>query len=157
MSPTRRRQLLIGLAVLVALAGLWDQVWRPLQAQREALRAEAVRARALHDWVAATLPRLRGTSGAAPATVGGAQGAAEAVQGSLRRFNLDDAVTRIEPRDGQVQVSLAAASFDSVVGWVAMLEDELGLRVIALALTRAAASGRVDGTLAVTVGGGDPP
>jgi general secretion pathway protein M len=140
---------LVGVAVLVIAAGLWDQVWVPLDAQRSALKAEVRHAREVHAWVSDALPSLRSTQETAVAPRG--QNVAQAIQASVRRFGLSSAIARIEPRDNTVRINIEDARFDATMTWLSVLETDLGLRIAAVRFAPGSDDGFVSGSVLITV------
>ncbi|MBT6277210.1 MAG: type II secretion system protein M [Chromatiales bacterium] len=143
-----RHSALVILMVLVVLGGAWDWGWKPLSARRAELLAEIERARALNKWVRENLGAARLAAGRRPDAAGLAQ-ASQTIQRSVRRFEIAPSVTRIEPRDDRINITLEGAPFDTTVKWLSHMQVHDGLQVISLAMVRGAESGTVDGQLAL--------
>lgn len=124
----RERALLLGLAGVAALALFVTLVWRPIDAARSAARADIAR----YDRIAARLrvagpdvARLAAARGGAPSTL---------ITASATRAGLT--IQRIEPQGASIGVTLDAARFDALVGWLAGLERDAGLGIRDVKLER---------------------
>ncbi|NKC12987.1 MAG: hypothetical protein GKR94_12525 [Gammaproteobacteria bacterium] len=131
----QRRTILLAIGATAIVAGLWDFVWRPLTERRSALRAEVTQAQQLHGWVQANIAAAKRGPGQLRADGGLAQ-ASQAIQRSARRFEMAGSVSRIEPREQRVNITLENAPFDRMVIWLAALQSEFGLHIESLAVSR---------------------
>jgi general secretion pathway protein M len=137
LSP-RERTMVGGLGALLALVLLVFVVIKPLQAAR----AQALADIRTYETLSARI-RAAGALTAAPATR--REGPpAQVATSSATAFGL---TVTPEPIDGGIRVTLADASYDSLMAWLADLGATSNLRVRSLQLTRQASPGRVSGTV----------
>jgi len=126
LAPGERRLILAG-GVLLALIFAYLLLWMPLQKQLKQLRVSVPEERAQLARMrtqAATVKTLRtrsgrGTASGAPLSV---------VEQSATTRGLRGLITRLEP-DGNmgVQVTIEGVSFDTLIGWIAELQDSAAL------------------------------
>lgn len=127
LSP-RDRRLFAALAAVAVLALYWNLIWQPVAAARAALLDDIDRSEHLAE-------RLR-SAGPDVARVAAARTAAPSslVTDSADKAGL--AIQRIEPDGGNLAVTLDPVGFDALVGWIAALDHDAGLRVIDLKVER---------------------
>ena len=136
---------LVATVFVAVLAGIWDQLWVPWSAERDALESTVAEARELNVWVTEKIPLL---SVSGSVQLGVASGsAAQSIQSSLRRFGLSSVASRIEPKDGAVRVTLERALFDTTLAWIAYAEGQAGLKVTTMVVDSHADAGFINGTL----------
>ena len=124
----RERAMIVGAAVVVALAVLWTWVWQPINAdiarlQRDLPRAHSVLATARAQ--ANALAALQRTSASAKSTDPRA-----AVERVLAERGLRPAVTALDVQDGRVRLTFAAVRFDALVALLDALARTDGLRAV---------------------------
>ncbi len=140
----RERWLIAALAVVAAATLLVALVWRPIEAAHSAALADIDR----YDRIAARLrvagpdvARMAAARAVTPSTT---------ITDSAAKAGLT--IQRIEPQGVNIGVTLDAAGFDALVGWLAALERDAGMRVVELKLERRPDPGVVSAqvTLATT-------
>jgi len=124
----RERAMIVGAAVVVALAVLWTWVWQPINAdiarlQRDLPRAHSVLATARAQ--ANALAALQRTSASAKSTDPRA-----AVEHVLAERGLRPAVTALDVQDGRVRLTFAAVRFDALIALLDALARTDGLRAV---------------------------
>jgi len=124
----RERGLLAGLALVAAVALFVTLVWRPIEAAHAAALADIDR----YDRIAA---RLRGAGpDVARMAVARAGTPSTTITESAAKAGLT--IQRIEPQGANIGVTLDTAGFDALVGWLAGLERDAGMRVVDIKLER---------------------
>ncbi|MGL4322096.1 MAG: type II secretion system protein GspM [Paracoccaceae bacterium] len=140
---TAREKLLLGLLlVTIGLYAAFTAIWQPLQQQRSALLSDIAR----YDRVATMLNTLS-TTGLAPAPATSDMPLPTLITTSADSYQLS--ISRILPTESVVDITLAEAPFDIVIGWVQALEQDHGLRIQALTMTRKPEPGLVATTLII--------
>lgn len=124
----RERGLLLALAGIAAVALFVTLVWRPIDASRSAALADIER----YDRLAARL-RVAGPDVARQAAAR-AGSPSTLVTESAAKAGLT--IQRIEPQGSNIGVTLDAAGFDVLVGWLAGIERDAGLKVRDIKLDR---------------------
>ena len=69
------------------------------------------------------------------------------IEQALARVALDSAVTRLEPRDNRLQLTLEAARMSALLRWLALIHDELRRGVESMRLTPESQTGLVSGQI----------
>lgn len=140
----RERWLFAALA-LVAVAALYATlVWRPIAAAHAAALDDIAR----YDRIAA---RLR-VAGPDVARMAAARSGTPSTTITESAAKAGLTIQRIEPQGANIGVTLDAAGFDALVGWLAALERDAGMHVVDLKLERRPDPGIVSAqvTLATT-------
>ena len=124
----RERTMIIGAAVVLALAAGWLWIWQPMnddiaRLKRDLPRAQAVLATARAQ--AEALAALQRTS--ALAKSGDPRAAVERV---LAERSLRPAVTALDVQEGRVRLTFAAVRFDTLVALLDALARTDGLRAV---------------------------
>lgn len=124
----RERAMIVGAAIVVALAAGWTWVWQPMNAdiarlQRDLPRAHGVLATARAQ--ADALVALQRTSAGAKSTDPRA-----AVERVLAERGLRPAVTALDAQEGRVRLTFAAVRFDALVAFLDALARTDGLRAV---------------------------
>lgn len=151
----RERGLLIGGTLLIAALLGYGLLWTPWQQRLERLRQQVTQLRADLAWMEQAAPRLQPPSdppvpaGSAPTS---GVGLATLIDGSARAAGLGSRISRLEPQaDGSLQLWLDNVSFNTLLGWLADLQTQQGIRVSAAEFNRRGA-GRVDAHLSLRSG-----
>jgi general secretion pathway protein M len=141
---SRERWALVALALVMAAALFVTLVWRPIEAARTAALADIER----YDRIAA---RLR-VAGPDVARMAAARAGTPSTTITESATKAGLTIQRIEPQGANIGVTLDAAGFDALVGWLAGLERDAGMRVVDLKLERRPDPGVVSAqvTLATT-------
>lgn len=139
---TRERALLLAMVALLAITALVSLVIRPLHATRVAALADI----RVYDTLAVRL-RAGGPISASPIARSTGDAAA-IVQSSAPQFGL---IARNVTANGTaVRVQMSAVAYESVVRWLADLDQTSDLRVRHLSLQPASIAGTVDVALVLT-------
>lgn len=128
---TSRERMLIAVAagMLLAILG-YSWLWKPLHLSRQAAVAEIDR---LEDAMARV--RVAGvTAGSAAPTTRPPVPAATVVATTAPGFGLT--IQRIEPDGARTSVVFESVSFEPLLHWLALLEADHGLRVVAVEMDR---------------------
>lgn len=137
----RERRLLAVLAAVAAVTLLYIAVWQPLA---------AARAKAIDDLrsYTALTARLR-AAGPEVSRIAATRrtSAATVIADSAARAGLT--IRRLEPQGDRTQVTFEDVAFDKVIDWLAGLQADAGLSVVALRVDRRTAPGIVNVQLTV--------
>lgn len=153
LAPGERRLAMIG-GVVVCIALFFVLFWLPLQNELSRLRVSVPEEHAQLQRMrsqAASIAPLRGRKGTKPA----AGTLLSVVEQSASARNLRSFISRIEAVGGNsVQLTLDAVSFNSLLSWLADLQDNYALRVESTSLDAHTAPGTVNAKLKLSI---DPP
>ena len=137
------RQIFIGgVAAITLVAALFEWAWLPYAELHERYSGQRQSAEDTYYWTEDAIARLKQSPGVEQTQVA----TLEVLEQSLARTGLREAVTRIEPQDSGVHVSIESARFSIVLRWLALLESQLGVTVVSMVVTSSSAgmvSGRV--------------
>lgn len=138
----RERWLLIALAAVAVTVAVERLAWQPLIAARRAAQAEIAR----DDRIAAQLrvagPEVARIAAARRGTL------ASVVTDGAARAGLP--IARLEPQGSNVAVALDGVGFDALVDWLAALDHDAGVAVVALQVDRRPDPGRVTAQVTLT-------
>ena len=137
------RQIIIGwVAAITLVAALFEWAWLPYTGLHERYSGQRQSAEDAYYWIEDAIARLKQSPGVEQTQVA----TLEVLEQSLARTGLREAVIRIEPQNSGVHVSIESARFSTVLRWLALLESQLGVSVVSMAVTSSTAgtvSGRV--------------
>lgn len=136
---TQREKLM--LTALAALALIWlvvAQVWLPMQAHRREIAARIPR-------VESALLQLQTVADPLVPQIADPRATSAIITETADTFGLR--ISRLQPQDTQVQLTLEDAPFETVLLWIEALQREDALRLVDLTLTRRPAPGVVGTTL----------
>jgi general secretion pathway protein M len=144
LQAREQRMVLIG-AVLVCLAVLFGGILLPL----ESAVSTAVKTAATHRedlaWMRVNAPEIRaGGASLAPDT---GEAPVVLVDRVGREAGLGNAMRGTQPSGAGVRVQLEAAPFDTLVTWLATLEERYGLAIESISVDRAARPGLVNANI----------
>jgi general secretion pathway protein M len=144
LQAREQRMVLIG-AVLVFLAVLFGGILLPLEsAVSTAVKAEGARREDL-AWMRVNAPEIRaGGASLAPDT---GEAPVVLVDRVGREAGLGNAMRGTQPSGAGVRVQLEAAPFDTLVTWLATLEERYGLAIESISVDRAARPGLVNANI----------
>ena len=125
--------LIVGSGMLSLQTAAWSAVHRT-EARREDLK-----------WMQANAPEIRAFGGQLPADTGEAP--VVLVDRVAREAGLASALRGTQPNGTGVHEQLEGAPFDSVVAWLATLEDRYGLAVELITVDRTAQPGAVNASI----------
>lgn len=135
----RERVLLLAMAVLASVWVLYAGIWQPLQAREAALLARIER----HERAVEMLRAAPVTQAQTAAT--DTRPVPVIVTDTAAAFSLT--IRRLEPEGDGALVILDEVAFEAVVFWLDRLEQNHGLRVTTIEMTRRPAPGVVTATL----------
>jgi general secretion pathway protein M len=147
LAAREQRMVAIGAVVLCALI-LLGGILLPLQsAVSTAVRGRAMRLADL-EWMRVNAPEIRaGSSSLAPDT---AEAPVVLVDRVGREAGLGNALRGTQPSATGVRVQLEAAPFDTLVTWLATLEERYGLTIESISVDRATRPGVVNANITFT-------
>lgn len=148
----RERQLLVGGAIVLAIAAVWLFILDPIAMGRAQASDDVSRKQLLIERARSTL------TAAAPASASGAtagnrncsQSMTLLVATTVNEAGLRNAYRNSSPfgNDG-LRVSLENASFDQTIEWLGRLQSECGIEVDSGSFTNRTDPGRVDASIAL--------
>lgn len=152
LAPRERIILLAGLAVL-GLILIWLLVVEPVASQRADLRRDVMQLTADHTWMQQAATEVRRRAGMQRDIQPGAAGAAGSVltliEVSANAAGIKEAMERVQPEGEGARLWFDAVAFDSLVRWLAELEQRQGLLVSQLAVDAGAEPGIVSARVLV--------
>lgn len=139
--------VLVG-AVVVGIAVLFGGILLPLEsAVSTAVKAKETRREDL-AWMRVNAPEIRaGGASLAPDT---GEAPVVLVDRVGREAGLGNAMRGTQPSGAGVRVQLEAAPFDTLVSWLATLEEHYGLAIESISVDRAARPGLVNANITFT-------
>ncbi len=152
LAPRERIILIAGLAVLGFLL-VWLVVVEPVVNQRADLRSEVMQLTADHTWMQQTAVEVRRRAGMqrdsqpAPTGVGGS--VLTLIEVSANAANIKDAIERVQPEGEGARLWFDSVAFDTLVRWLAELEQRQGLLVSQLAVDAGVEPGMVSARVMV--------
>jgi general secretion pathway protein M len=147
LQAREQRMVLIG-AVLVCLAVLFGGILLPIEsAVSTAVKTAGTRREDL-AWMRVNAPEIRaGGASLAPDT---GEAPVVLVDRVGREAGLGNAMRGTQPSGAGVRVQLEAAPFDTLVTWLATLEERYGLAIESISVDRAARPGLVNANITFT-------
>lgn len=136
----RERYLLLGAAVLAMIWLSFTVVWQPLVAHEAALTDRIMR-------YERSLAVLNVSPQASTAVTSDPRPVPVILAGTAAEFGLT--IRRLEPEGSGARLVLEEASFNDVILWLERMEQDHGLRLTDLEMTRRPAPGVVTATLAL--------
>jgi len=147
LQPREQRMVAIG-AVVVALLILVMGILMPLHsALSNSLESNAAKREDL-AWMQVNAPEVRAAGAALPSDTGEAP--VVLVDRVGREAGLTDALRGTQPSGAGVRVELEAAPFDTLISWLATLDERYGLAVESITVDRAARPGAVNASITFT-------
>lgn len=148
---TRERMVLLVGGIVAGVIVLWAAIWNPLFATTADLADEI----SSKERLLVELTRLEATS-AGPAPTGGSQAGGSlvvVVDQTIRTQGLANTLKRNQPngRDG-INLTFQAASFDTLIRWLAQLNRDHGISVQSASFSEARQPGLVNSTLVLSRG-----
>jgi len=148
----QQRLLVYGVAVSLAVLLLYAVLVHPFHVSYDELRDGVEQRRATLQWMQESALKVKQLKGANPAAGKGMEGRSllSVTDDSARTAGLGAALKRVEP-DGStgVRVWLEDAPFDSVAGWLSVMDAHYGVDVDSATLERAATTGRINARLSL--------
>ena len=144
LQPREQRMVAVGgvgVAVLILLFG----ILMPLQsAVSSAVKSNETKREDL-AWMRVNAPEIRASGGQLPADTGEAP--VVLVDRVGREAGLGSALRGTQPNGTGVRVQLEAASFDTLVSWLATLDERYGLAIESITVDRTAQPGTVNASI----------
>ena len=123
----REQQLLSALGVVGGIGLFYVLIWQPLHQARDSQALAAKTAAEQLVWLKGKMPQLA----AAPAGAGGSL--SDKVSQSSQQFQIK--VSRMQPKDEQLDLMLADVPFEQLLRWLQQLQGEHGVRLVQLEVT----------------------
>ncbi len=133
----REQQLLTMAAVVLAIGAFYWLVWQPLHQSRQSQQLAVQTAQQQLVWLQAQLPKLSQAS----TTVRSNSSLTEVISQSSREFNIQ--VSRMQPQNEQLQLSLEDVPFEPLLSWLHQLQYQHGLRLVQFEVAAADVPGTV--------------
>jgi general secretion pathway protein M len=144
LQEREQRMVAIG-AVTVALLVLAFGILWPLQSALSSAEQRNAAKREDLSWMQANAPLIRAAGNQVAADTGEAP--VVLVDRVGREAGLAGALRGTQPNGGGVRVQLEAAPFDTLVAWLATLDERYGLSIESITLDRAARPGAVNASV----------
>lgn len=133
----REQQLLSMAAVVFAIGAFYWLVWQPLHQSRQNQQLAVQTAQQQLVWLQTQLPKLSQAS----TTVRSSSSLTEVISQSAREFNIQ--VSRMQPQNEQLQLSLEDVPFEPLLSWLHQLQYQHGLRLVQFEVAAADVPGTV--------------
>jgi general secretion pathway protein M len=147
LQPREQRVVAVG-GIAVAVLFLVLGILMPLQsAVSSAVRRNETKRQDL-AWMQVNAPEIRAAGGQVPADTGEAP--VVLVDRVAREAGLASALRGTQPSGTGVRVQLEAAPFDTLVGWLATLDERHGLAIETITVDRTAQPGMVNASITFT-------
>lgn len=149
LSLQSRERIFVTIGALAVIATLaYSVVWSPLQNGWQQSRDDVARKSALLAQAEATLALSQTSNGARPATPTDSRSLTVLIANTVSAQGLGAAYKSSSPSGNQgLRVSLENASFDQLIAWLGVLQNDFNIRISAGSITRRDADGRVDASL----------
>jgi len=148
---TRERNLVYGAAVLAALALLYLVIVRPFTTTTSRMAARVEQKSADLAWMRAQAPQAVAAAGVAQSKSG--ESLVVIVDRTARQAGLGATLRDQSPNgNAGLRLRMEAASFDTLVTWLAVLQQQYGVGIEAATID-AAGPGLVNATLSLTQAG----
>ncbi len=147
----RERKLVVAAAALIAVALVYEAILMPL-AHAHARQVERVRQKTSDlAWMHQEAPQVAAI--AARRGVGGKESLVVLVDRTTRRLGLGGAIREQSP-DGEngLRLRLEGASFDAMMTWLSMLQQQAGVSVSDATIDAGSAPGLVNASITLTHG-----
>jgi len=133
-----REQRLVSIAVVVLGVGaFYWLLWQPLHQSRVTQQRAADNARAQLVWLQTQLPKLSQQSSAVRTSAS----LNEVVAQTSRNFQVQ--VSRMQPQNEQLQLSLDDLAFEKLLRWLHELQFQHGIRLVQLDIATSDTPGQV--------------
>ncbi|WP_373187210.1 type II secretion system protein GspM [Halopseudomonas sp.] len=152
LAPRERVILIAGMAVLGLLI-IWLLIVEPIVNQRAELRREVMQLTADHTWMQQTALQVRRRAGiqrdgqSATGVPGGS--VLTLIEVSASAAGIKDAMERVQPEGDGARLWFDAVAFDTLVRWLAELEQRQGLLVSQLSVDAGVEPGMVSARVLV--------
>jgi general secretion pathway protein M len=133
----REQQLLSMAAMVLAIGAFYWLVWQPLHQSRQSQQLAVQTAQQQLVWLQTQLPKLS----QAGTAVRSNSSLTEVISQSSREFNIQ--VSRMQPQNEQLQLSLEDVPFEPLLSWLHQLQYQHGLRLVQFEVAAADVPGTV--------------
>ncbi|MFT5162875.1 MAG: general secretion pathway protein M [Alteromonadaceae bacterium] len=123
----REHKLVMGGGSVVAVGIFFFAIWQPLANTVTDNQASLIKQQNLNVWATDTIAKIKATS-ASKVSSGGSL--SQVVNQSSRRFNIQ--VTRMNPKDDELQLWLDNIVFNDLLKWLAHLEASEGISIVGI-------------------------
>ncbi len=136
------RLIILAVVLLVAAVLVWTVLWQPVSNWSASAQQKHQQEQTLNDWLAANESRARASAGDAKAPKTAAEGLLTIVSRTAEQSGLK--LTRFQPESNGVSVVLQKQSFNDVLRWLDLLENNEQVLVVQASLDADTLSGRVN-------------
>jgi general secretion pathway protein M len=132
----REQQLLSALGVVGGIGLFYALIWAPLHQARDSQQLAARAAAEQLVWLKGKMPQLAAAPSAA--TTGSLS---DKVSQTSRQFQIN--VSRMQPKDEQLDLMLEDVSFEQLLRWLQLLQTDHGVQLVQLEVSDTDVSGVV--------------
>jgi len=133
----REQQLVASAAVVLGIAIFYALIWQPLHQARIDQQLAAKGAAEQLQWLQSQLPKLAESGGAVKQ-----QGSlTDVVSQTARTYQVQ--VSRMQPQNDQLQLSVDDLPFDQLLRWLHDLQFQQGVTLVQLDIAQAEVAGQV--------------
>ncbi len=148
----RERLLVIFSASALLLLTIYLVIIEPYLNERQRLYRSVQIQQETLQWMKETAPLLK-EKNLPGSRSGKGQSLMSAIDQSVRKSNLNQAIKKIQPEGKRVRIQFSQVSFDSMLAWLAQVEKQLGYRVDGMVVERLDKPGQVNARIVI----GDNP
>lgn len=146
LAARERAVLAVGAALAVALL-FYALLWAPLQRDLARLRADVPEAQQRLQWMRAQESRVRQLRTDAPDAVPG-EGLLSFVEQSAQAHEIREHIRRVDPEGSNaVRLAIDEVAFNSLLQWLANLQQRGGVRIVNASLEPLSSPGLVNARL----------
>ena len=142
MRDPNERMIILAVVLLVSAVLIWTLLWQPVTGWSASAQEKHQREQTLNDWLVANESRARSTAGDADAPRAAAEGLLTIVSRTAEQSGLK--LTRFQPESNGVSVVLQKQSFNDVLRWLDLLENNEQVLVVQASVDAHTLSGRVN-------------
>lgn len=121
----REHQLVTSAGSVLAVGLFYLLVWLPLSNAVVDTRVSLSKQQSLNQWASGAITQIKAAGGSAATGSGGSL--TQIVNQSSRRFNIG--ITRMNPKDDELQLWLDDVVFNDLMKWLAHLEFQQGIGI----------------------------
>ena len=142
MREPNERMIILMVAVLIAAVLVWTLLWQPLTGWSERAQVTHQREQTLNDWLLVNESRARASAVDTDAPRAASEGLLTIVSRTAEQSGLK--LTRFQPESNGVSVVLQKQSFNDVLRWLYLLENNEQVLVVQASVDADTLSGRVN-------------
>jgi general secretion pathway protein M len=147
LQPREQRMVAFG-SIALALIVLFGGILLPLQAAVSGVNSRNTTKRADLVWMRTNAAEIRASGSQLPVDSG--EPAVVVVDKAGRAAGLTDALRGTQPNGNGVRVQLEGAPFDTVVTWLATLDQRYGLAIESISVDRTVKPGLINASITFT-------